>query len=52
MIPGSVSNYDRAYLTTVKEKKQQNLASGVGVGKYRSPHATRIALTAALNNHK
>ena len=53
MIPGDVLNDDRADPTTVMGRtKKQNLASGVGVGKDRAPHAPRIFLAAALNNHK
>ena len=32
--------------------KTQNLASGVDVGKYRSPRVPSIAPTADINNHK
>ena len=52
MIPESVSNNDRADPKTVKSRKKQNLASGVDVGKYRSPRSPSIAPTAALNTHK
>ena len=52
MITGFISNGDIVDPTPVNSRTKKNRASDVDVGKYRSPHAPRVDITAALNNHK